>query len=614
MKKLAMLIVAIAALSMLVASVSIADVSAPPVNQLIGKDDKIYSDWETSDCLGCHQYFGSNPDKHHMLYGSAMPDGFCSATEDGLSKDCYTDADCVTGNPICSNYNPGRGDTTPYCTIDPVTGDNDCPRSYQHPECTTTPYCSGTSAAANVPGSQDNGGFYGCLTCHAESTVGNVTNFIVERDCMVCHVQLPNSPSVHHLDEAQDNAKAGNCVNCHGSIVDDMNSTHTIPTYDPSLVTPGSVTTALSCSDDHVSCDEFDLTSSDKNTCIQPTCDAGACSNAGWGAPPCTTAADCAVNTCDYHKVEPATAGSCDFCHAAGTDTASGVAVVSNYDAHHGTGIYKDRYGNSVDLGTGNDRVICGWCHYTDYPHNPGAMDPIEIRTCENCHGMESLHSIQADSNGDGIVVGGELAGYGHVGEDTPGFASDCWGCHGFSMSSASAPGSEVIAPTISGSNTNNTVIADTDSTIAILGNALKDALIELTPALGGDVIVITPVFSATTWTAVTINVPAGTYKMVANNSGEKSGEVSLTATPDTGIAIISIATSCGECEGTVTITGSGFGAEIPSSVQSFMGVVQDGIELTIVSWTDTKIVASGAAVCDGGAVTVNGLFGSATK
>ena len=39
---------------------------------------------------------------------------------------------------------------------------------------------------------------------------------------------------------------------------------------------------------------------------------------------------------------------------------------------------------------------------------------------------MESLHNIQADSDADGsIVVGGEDAGYGHVGADNPGDGSD---------------------------------------------------------------------------------------------------------------------------------------------------------------------------------------------
>ena len=152
MKKITMLIIAIAALSMFVASVSIANVPAPPVNQTIGIDDKEFIEMTEAECRVCHD--AGVPDAHHMLYGSDMPDGVCSATDDPAPRDCFTDADCVTATALCSN----SGDA---CVVDA-----DCPRQYQNPVCTTTPYCAGTSAAAKVPGSDDNGGVYGCLTCH----------------------------------------------------------------------------------------------------------------------------------------------------------------------------------------------------------------------------------------------------------------------------------------------------------------------------------------------------------------------------------------------------------------------------------------------------------------
>ena len=252
MKKLAILIVAMAALSMFFASVSIANVPAPPVNQTIGLPDVEFDGNTEAECRVCHD--SGMPDRHHLLYGSSMPQGICSATtgvcansgNDGTEcasdaicdnstgtaecvitdRECYTDADCVVGIGICSNSG------------DPCNVSADCPRQYQNPVCTTTPYCAGTSAAAKIPGSQDNGGVYGCLSCHEESTSGNVTNFLIERDCLICHEQLPNSPSVHHLDEAQVAAKAGKCVVCHGDVVDDKDDGHEIPTYEPSLVKP----------------------------------------------------------------------------------------------------------------------------------------------------------------------------------------------------------------------------------------------------------------------------------------------------------------------------------------------------------------------------------------
>jgi hypothetical protein len=41
------------------------------------------------------------------------------------------------------------------------------------------------------------------------------------------------------------------------------------------------------------------------------------------------------------------------------------------------------------------------------------------------------------------VVVGGEDAGYGHVGRDAGVGDSDCWGCHGFAMPSLPDPGDD---------------------------------------------------------------------------------------------------------------------------------------------------------------------------
>ena len=69
------------------------------------------------------------------------------------------------------------------------------------------------------------GGFlYSCLSCHSD-------NFVLERDCLVCH----NAGSPHHTTPA---AQAGDCVSCHGDLVDNMDDGHYIPSYAPSLVTP----------------------------------------------------------------------------------------------------------------------------------------------------------------------------------------------------------------------------------------------------------------------------------------------------------------------------------------------------------------------------------------
>ncbi len=103
--------------------------------------------------------------------------------------------------------------------------------------------------------------------------------------------------------------------------------------------------------------------------------------------------------------------GSCIYCHNDGAGTYTNEAL------HHSTGL-------------GSDSTKCIWCHDDSAPVGE------KIRRCEDCHGPESLHNIQADSPSSAtlgfIVIGGEDAGYGHVGRDAGPGDSDCWGCHGF--------------------------------------------------------------------------------------------------------------------------------------------------------------------------------------
>ncbi len=121
--------------------------------------------------------------------------------------------------------------------------------------------------------------------------------------------------------------------------------------------------------------------------------------------------------------------GNCIFCHKEGLhegDSGS-VFILDNASNHHNTGLH-DKKGTK-----------CGWCH-DDYTVRPDSIttSAYSIRTCEGCHGPDSLHNIQADSNGDGVITpGGELAGYGHIGRDAGPDDSDCWGCHGFMVSAA---------------------------------------------------------------------------------------------------------------------------------------------------------------------------------
>jgi hypothetical protein len=264
-------------------------------------------------------------------------------------------------------------------------------------------------------------------------------------------------------------------------------------------------------------------------------------------------------------------------------------------ELHHGT--------NLADFGN-----KCVWCHDFGLPFDE------QIRVCEGCHGPGSLHNIQADSpnpnNIGTLVVGGEDAGYGHVGRDAGAGDSDCWGCHGFAMSSASAAGPGV--PSISTSDT-AVVVAGIDNQVTLTGSAFTSILsttlylsdVLLTDADGFGTY-LTPDYITEGNLTVTIpgSTEPGNYALQAVKDGEASNVVGISITPQVAIADM----VCSKCLGTMTITGSGF-AEKPAGTDEDISVTEDGRPLNVISWTDTEITASGAR-CRGD-VEVNSVYGS---
>lgn len=93
--------------------------------------------------------------------------------------------------------------------------------------------------ALGVPGAHHNlvpTGEYGCTNCHPVLTNGSGITLI--RDCIQCHDTTFNGIVIrrpHHETQA---AIDGHCKTCHGSLVDNYDDGHTIPTYAPSIMTP----------------------------------------------------------------------------------------------------------------------------------------------------------------------------------------------------------------------------------------------------------------------------------------------------------------------------------------------------------------------------------------
>jgi hypothetical protein len=462
------------------------------VNQIIGVNDGVFNDLDEADCRLCHE----NPDqfpvedetlpnRHHLLYGTAIPDN--------------------TDVPVPDADGDGTDDTV-----------------------------------------------YGCLNCHQQDTSGGIIQFLVERDCTQCHIQGSSFElTVHHrTDLALGNLPQGpDCKACHGSLVDNIEDGHFIPTYDPSLVTPKR--------------------------------------SGGAGLP---------LNS------EGNGAGACDYCHSTGTgdpsipgiDPLSGVTVYSNKDTHHETGFWG---------GMGAHGFVCFWCHDFDLPFEQ------QIRVCENCHGPDSLHNIQLDSDGDGIINPGvELPGYGHIGDP-----DECWGCHGFSMTSEPSIGP--LIPYIM-SISKSIITAGSPTVITLTGSAFKNLAdgteyssnVVLT-AGDGSLVELTPDFISES--AITVTIPGtietGNYILRAVKLDKLSNPANLSVTPEVAITDL----ECSKCLGTMTITGSGF-SEKPEGTDEDISVMENGRPLNVITWTDTVIQASGSR-CSG-TVEVDALFGSTSQ
>jgi hypothetical protein len=237
--------------------------------------------------------------------------------------------------------------------------------------------------------------------------------------------------------------------------------------------------------------------------------------------------------------------------------------------------------------------------------------EDYRIRTCEGCHGFESLHNIQVDSDGDGVINPGiEIPFYGHIGNP-----DDCWGCHGFTL--ASAPGTGPIAPNISNSDV-SVVTAGHDTSVALSGSAftnLDNGIERLSnvvlTAYDGSTVELTP--DSITQDSITVTIPGvlatGNYYVRAvkddSESTAKSNPYVISVKPEVAITEV----DCNRKRGLLTISGSGFSEKIEGT-DAYINAKLNGVTVDIISWTDTLIRASVSGCSGRDTVSVNGLFG----
>lgn len=428
-----------------------------------------------------------------------------------------------------------------------------------------------------------------CLNCH--SMVWDGSAWVMDqnfRDCMSCHHQLYGDHhgwSPHHstplaqADKNNDGIRDTNangepltyCSECHGSLVTDLGDGHSIPTYIPSLVTPW----------------RSDKPNGDPTT----------------------------VNS------RGTQAGNCNFCHDSGTHT-DGREIVYNLLSHHGAGFFGGYSGSGP----------CFWCHNINPVDNSIIKDAYSIRKCEGCHGVQSLHNIQVDSNAPAnigtIVPGQEYPYYGHIGSN-----DDCWGCHGFSSQTASAPYSGPMVPYIT--NVSQTVVnAGQDTILTIRGVAFTnnvqgpDGPITLTSnvileAVDGTITTLIP--DKITQSVMDVTIPfwinSGRYNLKAQKASQLSNRTVILLKPQTTInsAICNI-------NGNITITGSAFvdylkavdsgtsvNGTFPVTTGKGKNMVVTNIIKTgeVISWTNTEIKAVFSS-CPS-TVGVSSVFGTAS-
>ena len=276
--------------------------------------------------------------------------------------------------------------------------------------------------------------------------------------------------------------------------------------------------------------------------------------------------------------------GGCESCHIA-NDTEAPFPIWSNPDTHHYLGKVTEGY-PLVSSG-------CLTCHNTTAPIG------LNIRKCEDCHGIKSLHNIQYNYLG---TQG--LQGYGHIGDGN----LDCLGCHAWYEVRATELLSTVPIPEI------NTI---TPSDMA--AGAAKEVTITGSNLLGAKVAVDRIDIGGTaTDNKIVVTVPAltvGTHTIEAVKGDVRSRLYSLVAVTPVDATSAKITKPRSPYQ--VTIIGKGFGTK-PDAIYEPLGVwiTTNGMtnKAKIMSWTDTNIVVSTTTKpVKGNPVNVKALFGQDT-
>ncbi len=290
---------------------------------------------------------------------------------------------------------------------------------------------------------------FSCLNCHlitGNSMTGTVdlTHTIVfnYRNCFNCHKRKEGDTTVHHATEQ---AQQGNCFQCHGGIVRGID-VETLEGKRPDPDNPGK-TLPVRIADYRIGL----VTPWPSN---KPLEDSSKVSSAG------THPGNC--NFC-HNTADGLTQGTIEPFPLADGSTVS-VKIFTNEQNHHNTGFFNEGK--------------CRWCHDLDAVGNV-LENTNATRVCQRCHDISTLHNIEFDAVGDGIIPFEEAPNFGHIGHN-----DNCWGCHGFTrdgfelsnQSVAYNGATGVIIPLIT-SLSQNTVTSGEDTLITIKGSGFTNEM-----------------------------------------------------------------------------------------------------------------------------------------
>jgi len=274
--------------------------------------------------------------------------------------------------------------------------------------------------------------------------------------------------------------------------------------------------------------------------------------------------------------------GGCEACHQA--DLSATPNILSNVDSHH-----NEIFGVTAGY-------QCTWCHISQ-------GNALDIRRCEDCHSVATIHNIQYNYT----QTNGQL-GYGHIGTNW-----DCNGCHAFWDAGAANP---FPGPTVLGAITvTPLVLTANQATVVTItsSNLIQTGYTSTVKLDGNDLITV-----SLTDSEIVANVPAltagkHTIQIV------KAGATDSTASSLAALTVVSplTITSATLTSGAVTIVGTGFGAQPAQNANQYVTIKKaNGLVVysdSITSWSATQIDAASAQAAAGDIVTVTTGSGAAT-